>query len=50
MEMKQNQTFFHGTYSELTSFLFDKKYSSISMSFKIKISQFYDSNELKQWK
>ena len=34
MEMKQNQTFAHGTYSNLVSYiLFIKKYYSISMTF-----------------
>ena len=51
MEMKQNLTFFDGTYSNLPSYIFFiKKYWSILMTFKIKISQFYDWSELKQWK
>ena len=84
---KQNQTFFHGTYSNLTPYLFlsknikflsfltkvnanngnktnsdicpldifksdtisffIKKILSISMTFKIKLSQFFDQNEPK---
>ena len=43
MEMKQNQTFFYRTYSNLTPYLFFiKNYKSIWMTFKIEISQFYD--------
>ena len=49
MEMKQTQTFFHGTYSNVTpQFLLEK--SSLSMTLKIKISQFYVVSEPKQWK
>ena len=29
MEMKQNQTFFHGTYSNLTPYLFLSKYIEV---------------------
>ena len=43
MEMKQNQTFFYRTYSNLTPYLFFiKNCKSIWMTFKIEISQFYD--------
>ena len=41
MKMKQNQTFFHGTFSNLTPF-YIKTYKSISVTSKIEISQFYD--------
>ena len=36
METKQNQTFFHGTYSNIYI------YKTISINFKIKIPQFYE--------
>ena len=51
MEMKQNQTFFHGTYSNLTPYLFLSKNIKVYqtsniikklMTFKIEIWQFYD--------
>ena len=45
MKMKQNQTFSHGTYSHLTSNLT----SGILMTFRIKVSQFYDYSEARQW-
>ena len=41
MKMKQNQTFFHGTFSNLTPF-YIKTYKSISITSKIEISQFCD--------
>ena len=50
MEIKQNQTFFHGANSLWHHLFLLKKYSIISMTFKIKISQFYDHIEPKQWK
>ena len=34
MEMKQNQTFFHGTYSNLTSFIFCQKLLKYFNNFK----------------
>ena len=40
MEIKQNQTFFHGANSLWHHLFLLKKYSIISMTFKIKISQF----------
>ena len=43
MEMKQNQTFFHGTYSNLTPYhhiFFIKKYQSISVTSKSKFLGF----------
>ena len=51
MEIKQNQTFFHGTYSNLMSYTFlSKNIKSISIIFGIKISQFCNWSEPKQWK
>ena len=43
MEMKQNETFFHGTYLNLTSYLLVLKNIKVFQSIlKIKVSQFYD--------
>ena len=48
IEMKQNQTFFHGTYSNLTSFFIGYKIrKTISMTFIIGISQFRCKTEPK---
>ena len=41
-EPEPNQTLFDKTYSNLTSFFIKKYFSSISMTFKIEISQFYN--------
>ena len=50
VEMKE-KIFSHSTYSNLTPYLFFiKKYFSVSVTFKIEISQFYDWSEAKQWK
>ena len=43
MDMKQNKTFFHGTYSNLTPYLF------LSKNFKAFYSE-HDYSELRQWK
>ena len=40
MEMKQNQTFFRITYSNLMLYFFVKKYLSIPITFKIKFLSF----------
>ena len=51
MEIIPNQTFFHGTYSNLTPYIFFiKKHWSNSMTSRIKIFQFYDWSKFKQWK
>ena len=42
MEMKQNQTFFHGTYSNLMPYLF--------LSKNITASRFYELRKPRQWK
>ena len=46
MKMKQNQTYLHGTYSNLTP-IFIKTNENISRNCKIEISQFPDKNEPK---
>ena len=48
MKTKQNQIFFHGTYSNLKRF-FVETYWSISLTFKIKIYQVYLKSEYKPW-
>ena len=50
MEMKQYQTFFHGTYSNLTSFFIGYKILRISMTFIISIFQFVSTNSWKEMK
>ena len=50
MEMKQNQTFFHGTYSNLTSFCFHRRNWNVSVTFIIDIFQFQQKSEHKQVK
>ena len=42
MEMKQSQTLYRGTYSHLTPYLFYHDKKTVTMTFKTKISQFYD--------
>ena len=48
MEIKQNQTFFHGTYSNLTLFFIDRKILNISTMCIIGTFQFHCKSEQKQ--
>ena len=47
MEMKQNKTFFHGTYSNITPFFIGPKYYYISITFIIDMFQFHCKRENK---
>ena len=48
MEMKQNQQFFHGTHSNLTSFFIGHKIIKYFNDFVIGIFQFHYKSEHKQ--
>ena len=50
MEMKQNQTIFHGTYPYLTSFFIDRKILKYFKDFKLGTFQFHCKSEHKQIK
>ena len=42
MQLKENKTFFDGTYAKLVSYFFDPKILKYLKTFKIETSQFYD--------